>query len=297
MGWQTWAALAVWALLTGGLVGAGGIARHADGRVGVGTEPSGSYPCVSRPSDFRQLAFPTRGRVGELMVEPGAQVEAGTLIMRLEDAVQRQSVELARVRAEDTGELDAARTQVAFRETELGITRESHAKGGASDSSLREAVYQLEIAEAQLRTREAGQREDEVTLSRELARLEEMELRSPLSGTVLDVLRRPGESVDETKAVAIVVRIDPLWLDVNVPTREAMSIDVGREAEVVWQDLDGVEPMRGRVIFRSPVGDAGARQVQVRVEVANPGGLPSGMHGDVRFLPGAGNVGSRARAD
>ncbi|MDX9912031.1 MAG: efflux RND transporter periplasmic adaptor subunit [Phycisphaerales bacterium] len=291
-------AVVVLALGAGGLMASTPEGTIAPARVAArGIDPSTSYPCVSRPSDLRQLAFPIRGRMGEVMVEPGAVVEAGTLIMRMEDAVQRQSVELARVRAEDTGELDAARTQVAFRETELGVTRESHAKGGASDSAMREAVFQLEMAEAQLRTREAGQREDELTLSREMARLEEMELRTPLDGVVLDVLKRPGESVDETKPVAIVVQIDPLWLDVNVPTREALSIEVGRGAEVAWQDLEGSPAMRGRVIFRSPVGDAGARQVQVRIEVANPEGLPSGMHGDVRFLPVGEDVGPRARAD
>jgi multidrug efflux pump subunit AcrA (membrane-fusion protein) len=104
---------------------------------------------------------------------------------------------------------------------------------------------------------------------------------------VLEVHKRQGESVDELTTVVTVITVDPLWVEVNVPTREALRLEVGQEATVEWEDADDVAPMTGRVVFRSPAAHAGARQVQVRVEVANPGGLPSGLHGTVRFGPSA----------
>ena len=56
-------------------------------------ESKAGYPCVSRPSDVREIGFSIRGTVGELLVTPGQSVTAGQLLVRLDDSVQKAIVE------------------------------------------------------------------------------------------------------------------------------------------------------------------------------------------------------------
>ena len=244
-----------------------------------------TWPCVSTASDRRELAFSLRGKVAELLVEPGATVKAGDLLIRLDDAVQQQTVRLSELRAADTSAIDAAQSTLEYREKELAITQDTEQRGGTSGKDLRDAIYRRDQARIEFNAAKTQAEINRVSVLRDRARLAEMHIVCPIDGVVLDVHKRPGETVDELTTVVTVIRTDPLWLDVHVPTRRAMEIELGRRAEVTWQDVDGVEPMAGRVIYKSPAGDAGARRVLVRVEVPNPAGLPSGLHGDVLFSP------------
>src|SRR6185369_3768913 len=54
----------------------------------------GVYEGISRPSRALDLAFAVRGKVAELLVEPGQKIELGQKLVRLDDAVQQQNVNL-----------------------------------------------------------------------------------------------------------------------------------------------------------------------------------------------------------
>lgn len=257
-------------------------------------EALGPFPAISRPSDFRELAVAVRGRVDRVLVKPGDEVSPGDQLLMLEDAVQRRTIELSRIASTDESNVRNAMLLRDHWAEEVRLTTASNAQGGASENEVRDAKLKLgqsEIAldSARLRLTEAG-----IELERELARLDEMRVVSPIRGVVLEVHKRQGETADEQTKVLTIVATDPLWLEVNVPTREAMRLRVGDPARVRWQDLDEDSEQTGHVIFISPTGHAGARQVQVRIELANERGLPSGLHGNVMFVSPSGAGGKRA---
>lgn len=260
-------------------------AATAGTRAPTSTNGLGPFPAVSRPSDFRELAVAVRGRVGQVLVKPGDRVSPQDLLLALEDSVQRRTIELAALGAADDSALRNAELTAAYWAEEVRLTQESRAQGGASETEIRDA--QLRAGQSALSVEQTRRELEEARIAhaRELDRLEEMRVVSPISGIVLDVHKRPGETADEQTKVITVISTDPLWLEVNVPTREALALGVGQAATVVWQDIGSTEAMPGKIIFISPAGHGGARQVQVRVEVPNPSGLPSGLHGDVVFAP------------
>lgn len=261
----------------------------------VGAGPSNNstvydqvFPCVSRPCELRELGVSIRGTIGDVSVKPGDRVKVGEEIVKIDDKAQLQTVELAKVSADDMSELRLAERNLQFREEELQLVESTHAQSATAPSELREARFQRDRAAIEVESAKFKVSANTITLKREQARLDEMRIRAPFDGAVLDVHKRAGETVDQGTTVVTVISIDPLWLEVNVDTRLAVQLQVGQPAVVEWEDIDNVDPMPGTIIFKSPAANAGARKIQLRVEVPNAKGVPSGMHGKVKFVKPAG---------
>lgn len=242
-----------------------------------------SFPCISKPSDAREIGFPVRGTIAEMSVKPGDMVKAGDALAQLDARVQSRAVELATIAASDDSQVHLAETTLAYRQEEMKAIETTREKVAGSAAEVRDARFKLETSAIELESARMRQRADKVTLERERARLEEMKIISPITGNVIEVHKRTGETVDQGTPVVTLVNVDPLWVEVNVPTNVAMGIEVGREAAVEWEDVKGIAAMRGKVVYKSPVANGGARTVQLRVELPNPNRIPSGMHGNVRF--------------
>lgn len=242
------------------------------------------YIDVSRPSQVRELAFAVRGKIMDVTVEPGDSIEVGDELMKLDDAVQLATIDLAKAQYENDTRLQLARINLDYAKKELEIVQESSAAGGANQQDLREARLAVDRAEVELRAAELEQEERRITLEREQARLNEMRIISTIEGDVIDVAKREGETVDEQTPVLTVVQVDPLYIDVSVPVPVARDLEPGQSARVEWVDLVSEEPAEGSVLFISKAGDASVRgEVRVRVEVPNPSRLPSGAHARVTF--------------
>lgn len=244
-----------------------------------------AYQAVSRPSDVRELAFGIRGRIEELLVEAGQRVSQGDVVIRMDDRVQRSTLALAEMQAGSRIELETAQATVAFYRNDLEKVRQAEAGGASNNRELWEGEYRLRVSELEVATAERELEEAAIVVQRERERLDEMTVRSPIDGIIVDTHKRGGEAVDEQTTVVTVIQTDPLWLDVNMATRDALGLQRGQKAQVTWQDIDLGQGMTGQVIFISPAGHAGARQIMVRLEVSNPEGLPAGLHATVQFMP------------
>ena len=135
----------------------------------------GPYIGVSRPADIRELAFAVRGKVAEVFVSPGDRIEAGAMLIRLDDAVQRANHALASAQAEDETGIELARLAVAFQTEQLEITEQSAAQGGANSQDLREARFAKNRAEVELRSAIIDLEQRRLSLEREAASLSDAE--------------------------------------------------------------------------------------------------------------------------
>lgn len=239
---------------------------------------------VSRPSEIRDLAFPIRGRIVEVMVEPGERVKPGQPLIRLEDDLERATLELARIRAEDRSEIHAAESRFAFRAEDFALTQESNAAGGAGLSDLRESKFLYEQAGFDLEIARRSHAEAVITLAREQARLDQLTIRSPLEAVVVDLMKQPGEGVDELTTVMTIVDVDTLMIEIGVPPIMAMHVEKDMYARIEWDDMQGTPTAYGTVSFRAPAGHAGVRSIPVRIVIPNTHKLPSGLHARVTLM-------------
>ncbi|MFG1420713.1 divalent metal ion exporter adaptor subunit IhpB [Roseixanthobacter liquoris] len=112
------------------------------------------------------------------------------------------------------------------------------------------------------------------------------DLKSPISGTVVDRAVALGEYVSEQKPAFVVADLSTLWVDLSVYRRDFAQVRVGDA--VVVDPEDGGAPIQGQVIYVSPIGAADTQSGLARVAIPNEG---------MRLRPGLFAVGTIVLAE
>jgi len=255
--------------------------------LGAGSPPE-AIEGVARARHDLALSFETGGRIEEVVVEAGDRVEAGDLLMRLDDREIRVQLQLLELRARSDLEAAAAKAEWEMAINDQARVEEAFSKGAAADFEVERA--KLATLRARLRHELFVQRrlEAQRQLEQIQAQHERVFLRAPMTGIVEDVAYDLGEGVEALSPVVRLVLIDPLLIEVATPTSESLGLEVGQSVSV-YLDLPAVRdaPIEGKIIQIAAVADAASATRLVRIEAANPQELPAGADVEVLFDGGA----------
>ncbi len=225
----------------------------------------------------------------------GRDIEAGQLLVRLDDSDFVREVEIAAQRiAEIDARLDQIEVdrqslsqQLALGEQELSIlrderdrTRELLDQGAANQTDLNRTSVAVITAEASLvGTRQSLQslgpnraslsaQRASLESSLQLAKLNQQRCRieSPLGGVIEAVDVEVGENLREGDRVASVVSLEHMEVPLRLPAASRSSIRVGDEALIV-SARSGDEQWRGRVARIAPINEESTRTLAVYVEI------------------------------
>ena len=181
------------------------------------------------------------GRVVEIGIEPGAYVEAGTVIVRLDDqaeGIARDRAQLMLDEAQDTAErLERLR-----------------ASGTATAVQIREAELAVRNAELSLREAEFN--------------LERRTIRAPIDGWVGLIDAEVGDQVNTGTQIARIDDRSVLLVDFRVPERLVGRIAPGDTLSVAPLARRDA-PLEGQVRAIDSRVDEGGRNLRIRAEVAN----------------------------
>jgi RND family efflux transporter MFP subunit len=280
VGWSAWS---LGVLLTGSVTITQSPATAAPG--------ASEFECVIEPQQVVKLASPVVGVIARLDVDRGDIVRRGQIVGKMEDGVEAAQLALARARATNEHAVKSAEARARFLRRKHGRLDELHTKSVSSLASVEEADAEVQIAEQQLK---------EAQLNRELARLDVLHaeevvsqrlLRSPIDGVVVERLLVPGEYRNDQSPVLTLAQVDPLRVEVFVPTAYFGQIRVGSQAEVrPEQPIGGIHVATVSVVDH--VLDAASGTFGVRLALPNPQlVLPAGIHCKVTFVmhrPGVG---------
>lgn len=184
----------------------------------------------------------TTGTVEEVLVERGARVEAGEVLVRL--SVEDRQAKLAQTRA-----------LLTQRELEFEAANRLNEQGYRADTSLAEARAGLNAARAQVELAEI-----------ELARTT---ITAPFAGIVDARPVEIGDYVDAGDTVARLVDLDPIRVQGQVSERYLGRIGLGMTGSV--RLLDGTE-IAGAVSYLGAVADMSTRTFPVEMRIPNPNG-------------------------
>jgi cobalt-zinc-cadmium efflux system membrane fusion protein len=95
---------------------------------------------------------------------------------------------------------------------------------------------------------------------------------TPRSGTVLKRDITIGQVIQPADPAFTIADLSSVWIVANVPEEDAGPLQRGMQVEVRIPALPK-QKIRGHLAFVSPIVDPATRTVEVRMDVANSGGL------------------------
>lgn len=232
--------------------------------------------CLIQPSQTVQVGTASAGVVETVRAERGDYVRRGQVLVQLESKVERAALEVARERAQQLGEVQAARGASELAKREL-----VRAADLMKDNFVSHTYYDRQRAEVAMALGRGQQAEERRRLAQREVELAQAQLTqrtvvSPIDGVVVERHVGPGEYVEQ-KPVLRIAQVDPLRVDVLVPAGAFGQIQVGARAQVT-PEMHGRQTHLAVVSGVDRVIDAASNTFRVRLELRNPDGkLPPGL--------------------
>jgi len=202
------------------------------------------------------LATRATGRIERLLVREGQRVQAGQLLLELDQSQQRAQLASAR-EGRDNLCIDYKRFEFL-------------AARGAASALQRDS----------LRARCLQAREDVKAREADLAF---SNLRAPITGVISDLEVKPGDIVQAGTPFTKVIRNDRLALRLEIPAVHSARVRLGQPVRV-QPPAAGAAPIEARVDFVDPNITAASQALLVKAEIPNPQGqLRTGLRLQARL--------------
>jgi len=177
---------------------------------------------VAEPARRVMLHAPLDGVLGAVEVAEGDRVEAGDVLARMEDAVQRAQVEIASIQAESEARVRQAGLRLEEATTRYERVREAAENNAAEAWEVRQALLQKRLAAADKEAAEEELAVAQARLKLERQRLEMYRLTAPWPGVVHRVEAEAGATLTRRDPVVELIQVDQLKVELFLPI-ELMS--------------------------------------------------------------------------
>lgn len=273
-----------------------------------------SGPIAAPPIADAQVATPYAAPVEKVNVTAGERVREGEVIAELSapqsDLYYREArLRLQQARAALARQKSASDKQIAVARKAVQQARAAEKSAMAAQQlppdeiagagpSVDTATARRQDAEQSLASVQASAEESLVPLQRQVASAEQAlqeaqtgrsaaMIRTPISGTVLNVHVKPGDVVGEgdKRIVARVVDLDALKVNATISDELAARLPPRARATITVDDLPGKQ-FTGRLenIYSRPTGRGGRIEHSASVAIVNKeGAIKPGMKGDARL--------------
>jgi RND family efflux transporter MFP subunit len=222
------------------------------------------------PAGFVTLTARTQGRVEAVLVDVGASVEPGQVLLRFSTGVARAALR--------TSEAELAR---ASSDLERALTAVERMRALHRDGLV--AGPELDAAEAELASATAQKEQAEEARVRARVALGEQTVTSPVVGIVSEREVNPDETPRLDQKLFVIGRIDEVLVAARLAEAHLGSIALQQAAAVTFPAL-ALEPVAGVVVKLAPAVDPETRTFTAYVRLPNPERrLKPGLTAFVRF--------------
>ena len=245
---------------------------------------AGRIRAVTRPSADVAMSFIQPGRIAAVHCKEGDSVKAGQVLVQQDDEAEQVLLAQLKAQSEDITQIRASEASLAQKKVDLQKLEKAAAGNAATALEVEHARLDVTIAGlsldlAKFEHEQAGRKYQEQKI-----RVQNMQIKSPIDGSVEKIDVEVGESVNTTIQAIQVVQTDPLWIDAPVPLTQIAGLKTGMTARVELPELGAKGKIEeGRIVFVAAVADAASGTVRVRIEVPNKAKRPAGEHVMVTF--------------
>lgn len=251
------------------------------GATSLGLMSSKTVRGITKPSGDVTLSFVQAGRLSKMPFKDGDALKAEQIVAYLDDRAEQARLTQTKAQSEDLTQIRASEASLAQKKVDLKKLTKAAQVLAATELEVEHAQLDVRIAELSLDLARFEHDQAVRRLQESQIRIDQMQLRTPISGVVAESHVKKGESVNVLEEVMRVVQTDPLWVDASIPITQAALIKPGDQLDVTFYAPDP-NTVRGRVIFVAAVADAASNTLTVRLEVPNPNKRPAGEHVQVR---------------
>lgn len=247
-----------------------------------------------QPLRRARLQFQVEGRLQQRLVEPGAQVVQGDVLLRLEQGDYRDLLHEAKAQLEieraaaarDRQLLQLAERNRALQQAEVArqerLGTESLSSKAALDAA-RQRLLQLEAEEAQLRysVDSAAARLDRLAAAARRAErnVDRATLRAPFPGTVNQIMVEVGDDVAANEVVLELLDLSRLEFYAEIDRAVVTRLERGQSIEVLVDE----RVYRAEIVALQPHPDPDTYTYALRARFDNPG-IVSGAAAEARLL-------------
>jgi RND family efflux transporter MFP subunit len=212
---------------------------------------------VLAPAAELMLTAEAQGRVLAIYKKEGASLQKGEVLAKVDDAMIRTELEVARANLEKA-------------QKDLQRFRNLAAGEAVTPQQLEQIQLQAESAEARVNTLQS--------------RLSDTNIKTPVQGTLNQLMIETGSMVGAGSPVAEIVDVSQLKLNVKVTGTEVLNINPGQEVQVMADIYPG-RVLTGVVQHVAVKADR-SLQYPVEISLTNPGEIPlkAGMYATARFV-------------
>jgi HlyD family secretion protein len=202
--------------------------------------PEGARPRIT--AEGRVTTYPgaqvvvgtdTAGTLVRLLVQEKSRVSRGQIIGEIRAQDTRAALALARTR------MNESEADIRLYEAELRRASNLYEQEVGTKQAVDRTRRDLEAATARRETSAADVRQIEAVLSKTV-------IRAPISGTVLQRLAEPGESVKEQAPIVSIADLKKIRIEAEVDEFDAGRVTLGSEVIVRAEGYDNQE-WKGRV--------------------------------------------------
>jgi RND family efflux transporter MFP subunit len=252
------------ALSVAGL-GLGALAQAADSDALL---DQANFECLIEPKMTVLVGAPTQGILDTVEVSRADVVKAGQLLATLKADVEIAALDQARVKATMKSEIQARQADLHLAKVNMQRIEELHAKRLVSAQERDESIAQLEVARMALLQARDNRKLHEYEFARARNVVKEHQIRSPISGVIVEQRAYPGEFVYENPVVTV-AQIHPLKVEAILPARYFGDVQAGMAATIEPEiDVDG--PLEVKVTSVDRVIDVASGTFSVHLELPNP---------------------------
>lgn len=217
---------------------------------------------IAKPPASVRITAPVEGIISEAVCIEGREVSLGDTLFRLDSRVAEVAVK-------------KAQQAVELAEQNFARQNELMQSQGTSKKLLQQAEYELATAKDEL-----ARADTELSL---------LQVRAPISGTIVRVLARPGEAVGVTSILAELVDRKRLIVEFRVPSDEITVLKPGQKVKIETGDRVGgpnseMGQVPGELTFIDSVVDPESDTVLARASVPTESELRPGQFVRVRTI-------------
>lgn len=187
-----------------------------------------------QPRNFVDVGAQVSGQLIEILVDVGDQVEEGQLLAVIDSTVYRANVDGTRAQLRNLeAQMQDRKAQLELAEIQLRRQRQLVSNRMTSEESLQIAQASQRSAAAQVQALAAQIDQTSSTLRAEEARLNYSQIFAPMSGTVVSIVARQGQTINATQQAPTIMQIADLsamTVQAQVSEADVSRLSTGMEA-------------------------------------------------------------------